>query len=344
MICGQSRRPGSPKWLWAVPAFALLNSAALPQPAADQPGFGTILFVHTPDGDPPWPVEDIYAIDATGSNIRALTHDGRSHDPAWSADGQHVLFVHDSKLTTPTHKEQQQFQSHHPVELYVMDRNGRDRHLLRRLEPVIYSAAWSPDGTTLAISAAPQMPVGESMRAGLFLLPADGQGIPRLLFRNALTPAWSPDGKRLAFSVEQPRGHWSVHVGNLDGSGDTQLTEPALDGGSPAWSPDGKRIAFEQFADPRHQQVFVMNSDGSHKRQITNDSSWSCGHPSWSADGQRLVFSCRSAANPCGTVSSVGAILPECTRRLFVASPFDSKKPLELIGRDGATPVFSPVR
>ena len=34
-----------------------------------------------------------------------------------------------------------------------MDRDGGNRHLLRRMEPVIYSAAWSPDGKTLAVSA-----------------------------------------------------------------------------------------------------------------------------------------------------------------------------------------------
>jgi TolB protein len=102
--------------------------------------------------------------------------------------------------------------------------------------------------------------------------------------RDAFTAAWSPDGKKLAFSVENPRGEWAVHVANADGADDVPLTDPVLISGSPAWSPDGKQIAFDQFADQR-QQIFVMDADGSRSRQITGDSNWSCGHPSWSGAG-----------------------------------------------------------
>src|ERR1017187_9378070 len=98
----------------------------------------------------------------------------------------------------PAYKEKKQYESYHPVELFVMDRDGTNRRLLRRMEPVIYGAAWSADGRTIAISALPEAfanrpQPGDPMRAGLYLLPADGQGEPRLLFRNALTPSWSPD-------------------------------------------------------------------------------------------------------------------------------------------------------
>jgi Tol biopolymer transport system component len=340
------------RWL-AIPALALLETATVFHPfaMAQQEGGGTIVFTHAPDGGPPWPVEDIYAMNSDGSNVRALTSDGHSHDPAWSPDGRHVLFVHDSKLQTPTHKEDKEFESHHPVELYVMDRDGANPRLLWRTELAIFSAAWSPDGELLAVSTAVQAPAirpptgNEPMRSGLFLLSADGHGEPRLLFRDALTPAWSPDATRLAFSMERPRGQWAVHVATVDGSHDVQLTEPPLSGGSPAWSPDARLIAFEEFADQRHQQIFVMEPDGSHRRQLTTNSNWSCGHPSWSSDGQRLVFGCRSASAPCGSVSSVGKMLPECTRRLFSISPFDpGSAPVQLSERDGMLPQFAPSR
>src|SRR5437667_12519140 len=156
-----------------------------------------------------------------------------------------------------------------------MNADGSDRKLLRHIEPVIYSAAWSSDGKTLAITCIPEVwasvprPADEPARAGLFLLSADGMGELRPLFPNAFTPSWSPDGKRLAFSVERPRGRWAVHVANTDGSHDVQLTDSNRIGGSPAWSPDGTHIAFDEFVDPGRQQVFVMETDGSQVRQLT---------------------------------------------------------------------------
>jgi Tol biopolymer transport system component len=303
--------------------------------------FAQIVYTHAPDGGAHWPVEDVYLMSADGTTVKALTNDGHSHDPVWSPDGTRVLFVHDAALQTkPAYREEKDFESYHPVELYVMDRDGGNRHLLRRLEPVIYGAAWSPDGKMLAISGA-----AEATR-GLFLLPADGQGEPRLLFRDALTPAWSPNGKKLAFSVERPRGQWAIHVANADGSNDVQLTEPLLIAGSPAWSPDGKRIAFDHLIGPASQsQIFIMDADGSHQRPITTDSYWSCMHPSWSPDGRVLAFSCLSASTPCGTgISSVGTPVPECARRVFAIAMGDSNlKPTQLNDSDGGTPSFAPI-
>jgi Tol biopolymer transport system component len=88
-----------------------------------------------------------------------------------------------------------------------------------------------------------------------------------------------------------------------------------------------------------------MDADGSHQRRITSDASWSCGHPSWSADGRQLIFSCRSASTPCGGVSSVGTLLPECARRLFSVAPLNlNPKQIKLSERDGAAPAFAPTR
>lgn len=311
--------------------------------------FSTIAFTRAPDASAPWPTTDIYVMNAAdGSRVRALTRDGHSHHPNWSPDGRRLLFIHDSTLQSgPASPEPKEFATHHPVELQVMDADGGNRRLLRRIEPVIYSAAWSPDGKTIAVTCLPkrmtpaeQALQTEPLQAGLYLLQADGRGELRLLFRNAYTPAWSLDGKKLAFSVESPRGSWSVHVANADGSSLRRLTDPRLMGGSPAWSPDGKQIALAEFVGGRDQQIFLVSADGAgRRRQLTLDPAWTCDHPAWSADGSRIVFYCRSVTAPCGSV------LPGCVRRIFALDwRKPGAKPVQLLSHDGADPAFSPAR
>jgi Tol biopolymer transport system component len=308
---------------------------------------GVIAYTRAPDGGAPWPVQDICTVRMDGSAAQCLTADGHSHHPSWSPDGSRILFIDDSALSTkPPYRETEESKTHHSIGLSVMDADGRNRRVLRVMEPAIFSAAWSPDGATLAISAATAAALGQTPIAGLFLLPANGQGELRLLTPDAWTPSWSPDGSRLAFTMEGPRGRWTVHTANADGSNDRSLTDPGVDSGSPAWSPDGKSIAFDQFTDThRRQQVFVMKADGSGKRQLTTDSAWSCGHPTWSPGGSHLVVACRSASSPCGMgFSSTGQPMPECRRRLFVV-PVDSgagATPAKLIEHDGATPSWAP--
>src|SRR5262249_25305960 len=160
---------------------------------------------------------NICTVRVNGSAPRRLTADGHSHDASWSPDGKRILFIHDAPLSSkPEYRETGETKSHHPIELSVMDADGRNRQALPVIAPVIHSASWSPDGNLLAVSSTSATP-GQPRRDGIFLLPANGRGDLRLLIENGWTPSWSPDGTKIVFTVEQPRGRWTVHIANKDG-------------------------------------------------------------------------------------------------------------------------------
>jgi len=56
-------------------------------------------------------------------------------------------------------------------------------------------------------------------------------------------PAVSPDGKRLAFACEQGTGT-QIHVADLDGSKDMQLTAGDCNSTSPAWAADSRSLVY----------------------------------------------------------------------------------------------------
>jgi TolB protein len=351
--------------------FGLVALASTTAPIKGQAG--RIVFDHAADEKDIWGTLDIYSVNADGTQLRALTTDGHSYSPTWSPDGRHILYIH--RTYGPDNLPQSEIRPRKPEasverdELYVMDSTGGNAHLLRRLEGPIAAPAWSPDGKTLAAEytpyaemAKPRVPSGPIF--GLFLMPADGQGEPRLLFPNATDPAWSPDGKKLAFSVCCTTTGYAIGVGDADGTHQVRLTDPYLyttnpylaGADSPAWSPDGKQIAYAAAVITtapgtpgvsNQYQIFLMGSDGSNKRQLTTGNQ-RCTHPTWSPDGKAIAFYCFPArARGCGDPEGFrapGAPEPECGRRIFVMSLTDpNAKPIQITQIDGARPVFAPV-
>jgi dipeptidyl aminopeptidase/acylaminoacyl peptidase len=59
-------------------------------------------------------------------------------------------------------------------------------------------------------------------------------------------PAWSPSGEQLLFESDRASsaGLYAIFLIKRDGTGITQLTDPALNADHPVWSPDGQHIAF----------------------------------------------------------------------------------------------------
>ena len=146
-------------------------------------------------------------------------------------------------------------------------------------------AAWSPDGTRLAVS----LWTAEDELPGVYTMKPDGSD-RTLVVRNGSSPTWSPDGKSLAV-VRQPyleSARTQLVVVSADGADERVLLPKTGTAqtffSTPAWSPDGKLIAF--VADGG--RIGLVSPDGEKGGAFDVDPSGS--NLSWSPDSSRLAF------------------------------------------------------
>jgi Tol biopolymer transport system component len=159
----------------------------------------------------------VYVMGADGSHQRRLTNQVTAVlAPRWSPDGALIAFT-----SGPDGNR----------DLYLMNATGgtvqrltKGTHLTR--DP----AAWSPDGSRIAV----QIADGKDYNVGI-VRPGNAPRAPLLV---ASSPAydgsftWSPDGKHLAF-ISDRDGFDAVHVTDAEGRNPIRLTESASL--TPAW-------------------------------------------------------------------------------------------------------------
>jgi Tol biopolymer transport system component len=244
----------------------------------------------------------IYLVNANGTNLKRLMTDGdgilkTSPFPQWSPDGQQIAYVN---------RLEGLIGGSIAAELYPVDRDGANRRLLMhvtedfgRRTQSITGIAWSPDGKTLAVTR---------LAAGLFLVPLNKPGEPRLVFesqsaQDISSPVWLPNRNRIAFyshGQTAEAGEFSqtseVHVVNDDGSAEVTVGRSVVQSRFSQhdipihWSADGSKVFFPlMVSDPYGTltiRAYVSNADSSEDMQWTQRPAYEDPSP----DGSRIAF------------------------------------------------------
>jgi len=213
----------------------------------------------------------------------SLNLTGSLQNPAWSPDGDEILFT---RFENGYNVE--------PAELYVYSPDTEALRLLVSDGSANINLPGSAWNATMGriVFASTRDPHDE-----IFVI--DEEGVPgdewRVTVRDSLVayePSFSPDGQWVVFEshaldVEEDGVIMKYRV---DGSEDySALTAASIDCRQPNWSPAGERIVYQRF-DSGQWDLWVVNTDGSGATRITSGTGDKT-DASFSPDGEWVVYS-----------------------------------------------------
>jgi Tol biopolymer transport system component len=255
----------------------------------------------------------VLVVGADGTGLRALRGTFTEAEPIFAPDGHTIVFATLKVVGGPLGRNG----AYVLLGIRSVDIEDGSQRMVTPWHPwgqeaVLYPSSYSPDGSTLAVTA---WPFNGSTRPRAVAVRLDGSG-STLLAKNAVEPVYSPDGSRIAFiRVHTHVKHFPHHrkrtivrkdlyVMRADGSGLTRLTRsPHRLEEWPSWDPSGERIAFNSYRIafdswpapigksveipvPINTSVMQINADGTcltkiltsrSRRQSLNGAAWQPG-------------------------------------------------------------------
>jgi TolB protein len=175
---------------------------------------GVIAFTSVRDGD-----MEIYSMRADGSGVKRLTNSpGPDGGPFFSWDGRRIAYRGRPLSPGAEMSDYLGLLKEHlwrptKLELYVMDRDGRNQVKVTSLAAASFAPSWHPDGKRLIFASNVKDPRQRDF--DIFLVNLDGSGLEQVTFNSTFDgfPMFSPDGRHLVFASNR----------NAKGEGETNV-------------------------------------------------------------------------------------------------------------------------
>lgn len=163
----------------------------------------------------------VMVMDRNGKDVSNLPK-ASGWDPTWSPDGKQILFASGPESG---------------VQLFVVDRDGKNLHSVTNLPSIRGRSDWSPDGQLIVTYAGP------SWHREVYIMNVDGSNAHQLTpgGGNSQGPTFSPDGKWVAFTAyfdQYGDDHGcEIYVIRTDGTDLRRLTNNDYCDYQPRWGP-----------------------------------------------------------------------------------------------------------
>jgi Tol biopolymer transport system component len=229
---------------------------------------------------------EIFSIGIDGRDLTRLTNN-RFMDlyPVWSPDDTRIAFL--------SRREKD-------LDIYVMDADGSNAKRLYDSGSNDADIDWADRSIVFTSQFAIWKVNDEGGQPIQITSPPDrGQWGKANLPAGDYDPRLSPDGKKVVFErledTDRPNGGYDIFIINIDGSGETRLTDSSYAQGLASWSHSGDRLVYIVAAinGEGKYDIYTMNSDGTNNRDVTPDyfpPEFLCHSPVFSKDDSKIFF------------------------------------------------------
>lgn len=188
-------------------------------PAVSPDGEKIVYYVSRSGGSYP-DNQNLWIMNRDGSDAQAITaRSGGAWDPAWSPDGQFILFAS---------------QAAGRPQLFIIDADGRNPVRVTEIDGIRGRNDWSADGLTLSTY------IGVLWDRDIYVFDLVGENLRQLTDGgNNLAPSFSPDGQWIVFmsyrdNIRQDLG-CEIYIMRVDGTELTRLTDNDICDWQPRW-------------------------------------------------------------------------------------------------------------